>query len=219
MSERGIEVHNGKVIIPGDAMKQLQLGTWASPLTQVEAGQIVVSAVVNAIALGGDVHGGYFGVKASVSLTGDLRGARARATVNDGIVVTGSVYGAVIETEVLGAGEITAYYEGLRIENYVEAGADISAVAHYSIFIANYITSEPSSYSFIRMSENGASTVRSVFMVSRGGACLDISYIFELTGSNPSAWSGSGTVSGAAGHLKIRVGAQDKYIALYDNTP
>jgi len=194
---------------------KIELGTSAVPITQSVAGQIVVSAVVNAIALGGTVVAGYFGAKASVSLTGDIKGIRAGATINDGITVTGSLYGIYVETEVLGTGIVTAYYEGIRIENYVESGADISAVAHYSIHIANSIGSQPSSYSFIRMTENAASTVRSVFYVGKGGACVDISYVFELDGV-PSAWGSSQTITGQAGFLKVRMGAADKYIALYD---
>jgi len=220
MSVRGIEIHNGQVVFPEGMPQEFHLGTEASPLTQGEAAQIVVSAFINAIALGGVVVAGFFAAIASVSLTGELRALRARATVNDGIVVTGSVYGAYIETEVLGAGEITGgYYEGLRIENYVEAGADISALQHYSIFIVNQISSQPATYSFIRMSENGPCTIASVFHIYKGAACIDVEYLFHLDGT-PTAWiSSGGALTGEAGSLKIRIGSDVRYIQLYTTMP
>ena len=52
--------------------KGLESGIVASPLTQLVAGQIVHSAVIDAIALGGDVTAGLFRVNASVSMTGNL---------------------------------------------------------------------------------------------------------------------------------------------------
>lgn len=215
MSERGIEIHNGKVVIPGDVMKELQLGTWASPLTQTEADQVVVSAVVNAIALGGDVHGGYFGVKGSVTATANLRGLRARVTINDGITITGFTYGLHIETEVLGAGVAAGLFEGMRLEKYVESGADLTGATVYGIHIANSIASAPSSYSFMRMSENAASTVDSIFLIVKGASCLGMTYLFDVVGQPPIFFTTVGTPSGDGGQIVVRMGGNVRYIKLW----
>ncbi len=162
MSVRGIEIHNGYLDLPEGMPQTLHMGTEASPLTQGEAGQIVLSAVINAIALGGNVAAGIFIVVASVSLTSDLKGLRAGVTVNDGVTVTASgaalnaVFGAQINVEILGDGIVTGRTEGLRIEMSSALGSETTS-AFEGIFISNYNlgTQQALGYYMLRMQENG----------------------------------------------------------------
>lgn len=200
--------------------QKLELGNWDTPITQRIASQVGVYSVINATDLGGTVIGGYFGVRASVALTGDLRGARARATVLTGITLTGTLYGLHIETEVLGTGVLTSLHEGIRIEQYVESGATISASGVYGIHIANSIASAPSSYYFMRMSENAASTVNAIFHIYRGASCVDMQYLFLIsTGAAIGLGATVGACSGTAGYLKIKWNTSDRYIQLYSTSP
>ncbi len=213
MSERGIEIHNGEVVFPEGMPQTLHIGTLASPLTQGEAAQVVVSAVINALALGGAIVAGLFSVHGSVSLTGSLRGLHVRTIVDAAIVVTGYNYGIHIEQEVHAAGQVTDMTEGIRIEQYIPTGGLTSSV--YSIRISNFIQTAPSSYHFMRFSENGGVTVTAAFYISIGGGG-DITNLFRLL-SNTTAWNVAGDITGGAnaGFIKCNVGGVDKYIQLY----
>lgn len=215
MSARGIEIHNGYLVFPEGMPQELHLGTEASPLTQGEAGQIVVSAVINALALGGTVEAGLFMVVGSVDLTGNLRGVHVKARVNDLITLTGWLFGVYIETEVLGTGTVTQALEGIRIEQYAPSGATVTETI-YGIHIANSIEVAPSAYSFIRLSENAASTVTSVLFIAKGGDCLGMTYFMEVIGTADGMFcSSSGTVSSPDGFITVRIHQKDRYIALY----
>lgn len=213
MSERGIEIHNGQIVFPEGMPQELHLGTEASPITQGEAGQIVVSAVINALALGGAVVAGLFKAIGSVSLTGSLTGVKGYTSVSAGIVVTGYNYGLHSNQDVLAAGQVTTIMDGIRIEQYVQTGGLTFTV--HGIFISNYIQTQPSAnYFFQRMSENGGVTVEAAFYISVGGAG-DIEDLFVLAGTH-SAWSGEGNKIGVAhGWIKCRVAGVDRYIQLY----
>ncbi len=165
MSERGIEIHNGSIIFPEGSPPELHMGTNASPLTQGVASQIVISAVINALALGGTVVAGLFKAIASVNFTGALRGLRIGTTITDGITVTGSSYGIHLELEVLGTGVVTGSWEGIRIELYNTAGTTLSSDV-YGLFINNYqLGTITGSYHMVRLEENGTMIVDSVFFV------------------------------------------------------
>jgi len=154
MSVRGIEIHNGKVVFPEGMPQTLHMGPEASPLEQGEAGQIVISAVINATVLGGTVEAGLFEVIGSEDLTGDLRGLHAEAIVNTGVTVTGSVWGLHITQQVLGTGKVSSFWEGIRLEMSTSAGAEITGGV-CGIFISNFIEGTlGATYHFIRVQEN-----------------------------------------------------------------
>ena len=214
-ARRGVEIHNGYVVI-GDAQRIL-LGTEASPITQGVAGQTVVSAFINAIALGGNVHAGEFGAIATVTRTGEVHGLRALGEVAAGVVVTGTVRGAIIQTSMNALSAIVSagyQWEGLRVNMYAEATSIMNAPI-YGIHVNNYITSAPlSNYYFQRMSENGGVTVEACFYVSVGGAG-DITRLMVLAGTH-TAWQSTGTPVGpAAGWIAVSVAGVDKAIQLY----
>jgi len=219
MSVRGMEIHNGYIAIPEGMAQDVHLGTESSPLTQGEAGQIVVSAIVNATALGGTVKAGEFMVIASVSLTGNLESLRAKTTINDGITVTGTVFGARIGVEVLGAGIVSASYEGIRLEMSSAAGAAMN-VGIYGIFISNYIPGTLGSvaYHMLRLQENSTARVQS-FIYCRGGPG-GVDYAFVLHGGPPGdAWRSTESPTGAGGFIKVLVGGVARWIQLYHTAP
>lgn len=213
MSERGIEIHNGEIVFPEGMPQTLHLGTDASPLAQGEAGQVVLSGVINVTALGGTVYAAFFKAIGSVTATADLIGARGATTVNAGIVITGYAYGLHSNQEVLAAGQVTEIMDGIRIEQYVQTGGLTFTV--HGIFISNFIQEQPSAnYFFQRMSENGGVTVEAAFYISVGGTG-DITDTFVLAGTH-TAWSGEGNKIGVAhGWIKCRVGGVVRYIQLY----
>ncbi|GAH42974.1 unnamed protein product [marine sediment metagenome] len=144
MSERGIEIHNGEVVFPEGMPQTLHLGTEASPLTQGEAEQTIVSAFINATALGGSVHGGQFGAIATVTRTGDIHGLHVLGSVAaGGVVVSGHVRGLYVHTTMEPLAEIldaTYTWEGIRVNMYAEATSVMNAPI-YGIHVNNYITS------------------------------------------------------------------------------
>ncbi len=214
MSERGIEIHNGEVVFPEGMPQTIHIGTLALPLTQGEAAQVVLSAVINALALGGAVYAGLFSVHGSVSLTGSLTGLRARTVVDAAIIVTGYAYGIHIEQEVHAAGQLTLTMDGIRLEQYVPTGGLTHTV--HGIFITNYIQEQPSSnYYFMRCAENGGVTLDACMMFSLGSGS-DATLFLHLASAN-TAWSNADDKTGGAtaGWIKCNVGGVDKYIQLY----
>lgn len=220
MSERGIEIHNGYLDFPEGMPPELHLGTDATPLTQGEAGQIVISAVINALALGGAVHAGFFEVIASVDLTGGLVALKARAVINTGLDVTGTLTGIEIETDVLGTGTVSGIVAGLLIEQYAPATATITTTL-FGIFISNYMQVSPTSYSFIRCSENGGATLTTLLQFTLGGGATpsDATWFLQVTGVAKTCWATAGDKTGGggagAGWLRCQVHGQEKYIQLY----
>jgi len=202
----------------------LHLGTESSPLTQGEASQIVLSAVINAIALGGSVEAAIFAVIASVNLTGILTGLRAEATVNDGITVTptggahtDAVFGAVINTEILGAGIIGGRWEGLRINISSAAGSESQSAVH-GIFISGYNlgTQAANNYYFFRAQENGSYTVRYCFYLRGGTGGIDY---FACLHGDMDAWNALGTPGTASGWIRLMAGGLERWIQLYSVAP
>ena len=219
MAARGVEIHNGYVTIPAGMVSQLSMGTWAAPITQTSAGQILVGGVIQAIALGGDVHGGYFGVRAEVALTGDLRGVRARASVLSNAALTGFLYGLHTEVEVGGAtSSISGRTVGHTIEIYSETGCVHTGDVH-GIFVNNYIDGTVTVYQMVRLENNGSAVPQSIIAVYVN----DASYFLHFTPNTPAAggWVATGdrtagSATNAAGWLKVDMPAGDKYIQLFD---
>ncbi|MBA7680443.1 hypothetical protein ES703_88759 [subsurface metagenome] len=219
MSARGIEIHNGYLDLPEGMPQTLHMGTDGTPLEQGVADQIIVSAVVNAVALGGAVKAGQFMVIASVSLTGNLESLMAQSIINDGITVTGTVFGARIKAQVLGAGVAAASFEGLRLELSSAAGASFNQGV-YGIFISNYIPGTLVSpvYHMIRLQENGTVRLQSFLYCRAGGGGVD--YAFVLHGGPPGdAWRSTESPTGAGGFIKVLVGGVPRWIQLYHTAP
>lgn len=198
--------------------KDIEAGTEAVPITQFEAAQIPVQAFINVIALGGNVHGGLFGVTATVSLTGDINVVRASFTVNNAIVVTGDVCGIKSEVSALGTGGLLAgkAFQGMRIDLYAEAGALPRVV--YGIFMTNYLLcAQPTNYYFIRLSENGSVTVQAAMFVRMGGTS-DMTNLFNLFhwAGACTAWDTTANPPGAMhGRIAVLVEGIQHYIPLY----
>jgi hypothetical protein len=129
----------------------------------------------------------------------------------------GYQYGIYVENEVLGDAVHAGLFEGMRIEQYVESGTTFASATVYGLHIANSISKAPSSYSFIRMSEDGTVTVNAVFLITKAPAA-QINYLLEVTGGS-NMWEAVGIPSGNGGWLKIRVPGQDRYIPLYTTPP
>ncbi len=224
MSVRRMEIHNGYLDFPEGMPQTLHMGTETTPLTQGEASQIIVSAVVNALALAGTVEAGVFIVIASVSLTGILKGLRVETIVNDAITVTppggahtDSVYGAVITTEILGAGIVGGRLEGLRI-NISSALTSETQSAVQGIFISGYNlgTQAAGNYYFIRAQENGTYTVN-YCLYFRGGTG-GINYFACLHGDTD-AWNALGSPGTASGWIRLYAGGMERWIQLYSVAP
>ena len=216
MSERGIEIHNGEVVFPEGMPQTVHIGTETTPLTQGEAAQIVISAVINAIALGGVVEAGVFIVVGSVSLAGNLKGLRAGTIINDGITVTGELYGAHIEQTVLGAGVNVGRWEGLRIEMSSALGSTVG-IAH-GIFMSNYNlgTLSADNYYFIRCQENGTATVHYGLYFRAGTGGIDY---FAMLHGDMDAWCATGHPTVQHGWIKLMVGGVERWIMLYTTAP
>lgn len=198
----------------------ITLGTDAAPITQFSASQIAVQGVINATALGGSVKGANFGVIASVTLTGDLVGVKARAVINTAIDVTGTLTGISIETNVLGTGTVSGIMAGLLIEQYAPATATITSTM-FGIFISNYMQVSPTSYSMIRCSENGGATLTTLLQFTLGGGASpsDATWFLQVTGVAKTCWATAGDKTGGggagAGWLRCQIHGSEKYIQLY----
>lgn len=224
MSERGIEIHNGQVIFPEGMPQEFHLGTEASPITQGEAGQIVVSAVINALALGGSVEAAVFAVIASINLTGILTGLRAETIVNNGVTVTptggahtDAVYGAVITTEILGTGIVGGRLEGLRINISSELNTETQSAVH-GVHVSGYNLGAQSitDYYFFRGQENGTYVVNYCFYL-RGGV-NGINYFAMLHGDT-AAWNPLQNPGTESGWIRLTVGGLTRWIQLYSVAP
>jgi len=196
--------------------KGIVAGTYAAPVTQVEAEQILISAFVSAVALGGEVMGGYVGVVAStVDLTGNLTGFRARVAVTD-ITLTGRVYGAQIQASVYGAGVISSVFEGLHISLHTDAGVTMSGSMR-GLYISGFCAVAHATYEMLRLEENGACTVTAMIGCYVGAGAITY---FLILSSTENAWNNTGDKTGGhtteAGWIKVCVNGYDKYIQLYD---
>ena len=220
MAGRGIEIHNGKVVLPSGNIEQLSLGTWGAPIAQSIAAQIMVGAVIEAVAaLGGDIHGGYFGARVEVAYTGTIRGLRARASVLSNVALTGSLYGIHTEIELGGAtSTISGVFVGHTIEMYTEAGNVITGDV-YGIHVNNYNLATVGVYMMMRLEENGTAIPDAII----GIYVNDATYFIHLTPAVPAAggWTNvgdrtAGSATNAAGWLLVDHQGADKYIQLFD---
>lgn len=200
---------------------KLEAGTYASPLAVSEASLIALQMFHKTTAITGTSKGGRVGIQANnASGTLHIDGFNCVATVLTGITLGGNLFGLRVETEVLGTGVVAAILEGIRVENYVESTATLSAATVYGIHITGSIAKDPSYYAFMRFDENDASTVDALIQFVKGAACLGLSYMFDLTsGAAVGAWATVGAPSGAGGYLKIRINGSDRYIALLTTSP
>lgn len=219
---RGIEIHNGEIVFPEGMPQTIHLGTSASPLTQGEAGQIVISAVIDANALGGNIVASYNGVNITVAMAGNVSTIRDKATV-EGVVLTGDLVGIHTEIEAIGAdGEITGSFIGHKIELYSDnAGFPIGEDV-FGIFVNNYnlATLGAGAYSLLRLEENGTMIVDNVLFVG----VTDAKYFMALRPNTPASggWdltTDVATSNAKGGILRITTGVGDKAIQLYDIPP
>ena len=211
---RGIEIHNGHIIIPAGAINKIHMGTEALPITQQEIGQVVVSAVIEATILGGDVRAGEFIIVATENLTGNLRPLRVKGVVNANIVVTGYAYGIHIEQEVHAVGQVTGNMDGIRLEQYVPTGGITSHV--HGIFISNFIQTAPTgNYYFIRAAENGGVTLEAIMYFALGGTS-NANY-FAILANTKLAWAATADKTGGAnvGWIRVLVAGVERFIQLY----
>jgi len=200
--------------------RNIQLGTWDSPKALGIASVKAIQAV-HSVFIAGTSEAIFGGVKGSIT-SGNLNliGLHGKTTVLTAKNIgTGYMYGAYIEQEVLGTGTIAGLMEGIRIEQYIESTTTLTGAIIYGIHIANYINKDTmTSYYFCRFSEDAASTVDAIFLITRGASCLNINYIFELSsGAAVNAWTTTGTLSTMAGYLKCKVNNLDRYIPLYSS--
>lgn len=196
-------------------------GTWAVPIAQELAGpEYGVQTVKTATALGGEVSGGYFGVRATIARAGDLVGARVRATVNTNVVLTGGLLGQRTEVELLGTtGQITGTTIGQCIEMYSEAGC-VHTSSIRGLWISNYLLgTKGADYDMLRLEENGTAVINNLI----GVFVLDCAYFAHFSAAVPAAggWNNAGGRMAApdaneAGWLKVHfaVGG-DRYIQLF----
>lgn len=195
--------------------RDIRLGTWASPLTQIVASQIAFQAHISANALAGTVIAGFFGVQMSAGFTGDIRGLRVKTNVGTDLTLTGTSYGIHIECEMSGGSTITSYFEGIHLVLYAASTATLNNV--YGIHMASYLEVAPAgSYWLMRLAETGpAATVYAVMRIDVGEQGCE--YLFQLSSPATNAWTTGGAVGDQAGKLKIKVMGTDKYIALYSS--
>ena len=214
LGSRGIEVHDGFITFPTNAVPKIHLGTWASPLSQIEAGQVVVSAVISITALGGEVFPAYFGVKVAADLTSEAYGLRVRAAILDGITHSNRIQGILAEVEFLGTAISNLHKSGIRIEMYAEAGTTLTGDM-YGLWLNNYLLSQPTTYHMIRLTENGSVTVGDAIYVRIGGTA-DITNLLRIFPAVCTGWSYLIDPPGAArGRIGVDIGGFQRYLQLY----
>ena len=219
MSERGIEIHNGEVIIP--AMESaFSVGTRDSPITQSDATlQQVIGAFINtsALGIGWDIHGVWGWVNCAVDRDGDIVGVEGRAYVNDGIQIGGHVYGLHSRIYALGAAILDKNFEALHLAMNVEAGATLSGDATV-IRIMNMMRVNPAgAYYIMRLDENGGQTI-DAFINTNIAAGSDIDN-FLYTAQINTAWGHTLEAGTAAGWIKVAIAGQVRWIQLYSVAP
>jgi len=136
------------------------------------------------------------------------------ATLNlaAGVVVTGAVHIAYLNSELGNASEVTQW-EGIRQDMASDALSVVNSI--YCIHLNNYIQHAPTNYCYMRFSENGGATIRAAFYMNCGGGS-DMTNLFRLA-SNTTAWSVvADPPGGAQGRIAVEVGGVQKYIQLYN---
>jgi len=196
--------------------KQLEAGTWATPLSIYTPSQIACQFVHN-VFTPGTAEGGLFGVQGSIT-SGNLtlKGVHARATVlTTKNLGTGSVYGIHVETEALGTGIIGGTMEGIDVETYVESTATITG-DHYGIYVKTYSDIAGSKQIFpLRLEHNGVSVAEAFI----GVYCqtTKMTYLLESSNTDELWCAVTGTLSVGAGWLRVKLGGYVRYIPLYSS--
>jgi len=150
----------------------------------------------------------------AIAYTGNLQGINAISTLNAGVVVTGMVRGAFIETNINALAQSTSYWSGIRIDMWASATAIVNQLS--AIYLNNYVEVQPTSrYAFIDTRENAGITVDCFAYVGIGSAA-DITDLFVLP-SLKTAWSHATPPPGAVvGRIAVNVGGVQRYIGLYN---
>lgn len=215
MSQRGIEIHNGYLKFPEGSPPEIRMGTAASPLTQSEAGQIQLSAVINALALGGDVTPAYFRVNVTVSMTGSPVALRAIANLAAAIAITGGyLRGAYISTDMSDGASAEYGWDALYISMYQHSGAS-STGNTIAITIRNYMAGTLGMYYFMYMQENAAAVMEGAFYVR----VVDMTNLFYLFPTVTTAWAQTGNPSNQNGWIKVSLAGNIRYLMLYSTAP
>lgn len=225
MSEafRGVEVHGNQVILP-DMTMPFAIGTRHDPVTQAEVMEAVIQGWVRSAAIGEgwDIHGGHFGVFVGVTRTGDAMGVEGRAIVEEGVVMGGNVRGGYFRAEIETGASIAAdkYFEGLHIDMRAAAASQIlnnAYAIHIHSVMANVVTNE---YIIILLDQTGGAIIET-FIYASVSAGSDMLYFLMTVQPTTSAWSYTGepTYTAAYGWIKVKIGAVDRWIKLWDTAP
>lgn len=211
---RGIEIHNGELVFPDGMPPTIHMGTEASPLTQYVAGQIVQSAIINAIALGGDVVAVYGRVDATVALTGNPAAVKAKMSISATIAVTGSIRGLLIEVDINTGGSASDMMDGIRLDLYMEATASCPGNVA-GIDMRNYVAGTCGVYYFMYLQENVAALMTAAFYVR----VQDMDNLFYLFPTVTTAWSQTGNPANQNGWIKVSLAGNVRYIQLFSTAP
>ena len=140
-------------------------------------------------------------------------GINSVVDVEDGIIVTGQVRSIYAQTFVGDAGQVTSYWEGIRINMWAHASAVINQLS--ALHINNYVEVQPTGhYHFLDLRENAPVTV-DVGIYMGIGSAADMTNLFKLP-SNKTAWSATNHATGGiAGRIAVEVSGVQRYIALY----
>lgn len=173
----------------------LKQGEWTAaaviPIAQYEAGQRLHEIVLAANALGGAVRAGYFATQVVADVTPDadygIGAFHARMQVPTGVTVTGSTYGIYVEQELVGTGNITLDWDGIRLDMWSNSGVAVGGDVH-GIHVVNDITTAPTgAYELMRLSKHGAALCTAGLRIDCGVAG-DMTYAFWFQGAPVAAW-------------------------------
>ena len=198
----------------------LKIGEWTAAavigITQYEAGQRLFEICLEATALGGAARAAYISCQATVALTGTLAAIHARTQVPTAIVVTGSTYGIYIEQELVGTGNITAAWEGIRLDMWSNSGVAVGGAIR-AIHVVNDVATHPTGpYELMRLSKHGAALC-DVGILIECGVAGDMTYAFEFQGTPVAAWSPVTTPPGAiVGRVAVLCHGVPLWIALHN---
>lgn len=206
MTTRGIEVHNGHIILSRTINIEAE---------QEFLDQKAIIASLNASVLGGTIQALHGIAKSAVSMPGNIRCLRADAMILDGGIITDDLRGAYIRAVGRGVGEVAGEFTGLYVELNTDVGVVISGDAN-AIHIGNMMIATPvQQYNIIRLDENGGATIDNFISAHVAGGS-DINY-FLYTAQVTSAWSNvdDKTGGGSTGWIRVIIAGAVKYIGLY----
>lgn len=135
-----------------------------------------------------------------------------KTTCATGVTLTRQ-QGIYIETEVLGTGIITQYHRGIYVETYVESTATVQQHEGITCVTNSDIAGNQTIYP-LRLGHNGISVAHAfIYMTNQA---TKMRYMLQL--DKDTTWvDDAGALSVAAGKIKIRVGALDRWIQLYSS--